>query len=228
MSDLYVKEIPATDPRLKRHIVHDPKSLEFLADFPVDQSTWHNKRIRIFDPVPNPNQPNGCCTAVSKCVQMNAQGNRVKGQVLDMDFCQKLYTYETTIDPFPGQMPDQDTGSNGLAACKAAQRFGIGGEYRWFVKGTDEIVQAIMAGWCVGVGTAWENNMFNIDSNGVIHRGGGVAGGHQWTLHGYNIDHDYLRGICWWGKFKTFFIARSDVEDLLADHGDAHIQVRAR
>jgi hypothetical protein len=228
MSDLFIKQIPATDPRLKRHIVHDPESLNYKTNFTVDQSTWRNKRIRIYDPIPNPNQTNGCCTAVSQAVLFNAKGNRRKGVVLDMDWVQRLYTRETQIDPFPGSMPTQDTGSNGLAGCKASQEFGEGGEYRWFTNGTDEIVQAIMEGWCVSVGTAWENNMFNIDSRGVIHRGGGVAGGHQWTLHGYNVDHDYLRGICWWGSFKTFFIARSDVEDLLADHGDAHIQVRAQ
>ena len=84
-----------------------------------------------------------------------------------------------------------------------------------------------MGGMCVSVGTRWDESMFTPDANGVIHPGGATAGGHQWTVRGYNAKRDMLMGRCWWGEFRDFWISRSDLAALLADNGDAHVQERA-
>lgn len=230
MTDLFIKEIPASDPRLKRHVVHDPRSRDWALPTPIDKSTWRSKKIPVYDPRPNPNQPNGCCTAVSKCIQLNARGNRgpQPRRTLTMDDAQTLYAYETSIDPFPGQMPDQDTGSNGLAACKAAQHFGLGADYFWIFDGVDGVIQAIMNNEVVSVGTRWENDMFHPDERGQIHLGGGVAGGHQWSVRGVDLRHSLFVGRCWWGDFQDFLISFDDLSTLLADNGDAHVQRHAK
>lgn len=240
MVDLHIRRLEQHDPRLGRHVVHDPRSKAFARGLTVDTSTWHDKAIRIYDPSPNPDQPVGNCTTCSKCSQLNAAGNRKKGVVLNMDDSLTMYEYETTIDPFPGYFKrddpkSEDTGSNGVAACKTAQHFGRGGEYGWFFGGADEIVQHFMDltryPIPVSVGTRWDYRMFDQTGSyrglGFVQPGGGVAGGHQWTIRGYLEHPDALIGRCWWGDFKDFLIKREHLAELLADDGDAHTQVRA-
>lgn len=221
----YVKELPQEDPRLGRQIVHDPKSRAFPYRTLVDRSAWHDKSIRVYDPWPNPNQEIGNCTGVAKCIQFNSVGNRKIGQVLKMDDAVRIYSLATTIDPWDGSYPPEDTGSSGLAAAKAAQTLGLGGEYRWLFGGADEVIQAVMDGHVVNVGTRWDNYMFNQDAEGRVHPGGGVAGGHEWSVRGYDLSRDYAQGRCWWGEaFRDFWISRADLDALLADDGDALVQ----
>lgn len=231
-ADVYTKFVPGQDPRLGRQVVHDPRSRRFARRITIDKSTWHDKAIRIYDPSPNPNQPVGCCTGVDKCVSFNAIGNRRHGTVLTMDDALKVYSLATTLDPWDGQYPPDDTGSSGLAAAKAAQQLGWGGEYRWHFGGADEIVQSLMGTpdempTTVSVGSWWHYDMFQRDSDGRVHVGGGLAGGHEYTIRGYDADRDWLLGRCWWGDFRDFWIARADLDALLADDGDALVQDRA-
>lgn len=223
---MYDKFLPFTDPRLGRHVLHDPRSKGFAKPGVIDKSTWHDKSIRIYDPRPNPNQPNGCCTMVAKAVMFNAVHNRKRGVVLDMDWVQERYVWETQNDEFPGEMPQEDTGSNGLASCKTAQHFGEGGAYYWLFGGADSIVQAIIDGDVVSCGTRWDNDMFNKDSDGRIHLGGGMAGGHQWAAHRYWKARNWIGGVCWWNGFREFWISVPDMDNLMQDDGDAHVQVR--
>lgn len=223
----FVRIIPSEDPRLGRHVRHDPMSKQFVRPHAIDKSTWHDKKIRIYDPRPNPDQTIGNCTAVSKCVQFNAAGDRHTGVVLDMDDAVDLYKLETQIDQFQGVYPPDDTGSNGLAACKAAQQKWQAGAYYWLFQGADDCIQSIMDGDVVSVGTYWMEGMFDQDSTGRVHPTGDVAGGHQYSLRGYWKDKDWVLGRCWWGDFRDFWISRDDLDGLLRNDGDAHVQERA-
>lgn len=222
---LDIEVVPQQDVRLGRNKVHDPRSRLFALATPVDRSGWHDKAIRIYDPVPNPNQAIGCCTYVAKCVQLNATGNRVKGRVLKMADAERGYSRATQIDPYPGVWPPQDTGSDGLATCKVAIEFGQAGEYRWLFGGADEVIATVMAGEPVSVGTWWYWDMFDRDDRGMVQVSGGRAGGHQYVIRGYDVDRDWALGRCWWGPtFKDFWIERGALDGLLADGGDAHVQ----
>lgn len=219
-----VERIPFTDSRLGRHVFHDDRSRGFTRPGAVDRSTWRTKSIRIYDPIPNPNQEIGNCTGVAKCVQLNAAGNRKTGRVLNMQDAISIYSLATRLDPFDGTYPPTDSGSSGLAAAKAAQQLGLAGEYLWIFNGADGVVQAVMDGDVVNVGTRWDDQMFNPDPNGVVHPGGTVAGGHEWSVRGYDARRDLLLGRCWWGPFRDFWIARTDLQALLDDGGDANVQ----
>jgi hypothetical protein len=226
--DLYIRHIPSRDQRLGWHVVQDPRSRGFTGPTPVDRSTWRTRTIRIYDPVPNPNQVHGNCTMCAKAVQMNAIGNRKSGVVLNMAWAEETYVWETNNDEFPGGMPQDDTGSSSLSSCKTAQHYGVGGEYRWRFDGADGVVQEVMAGNVVNIGSRWDNNMFDQDEEGFITPGGGVAGGHEWSVRGYIEPKDALIGRCWWGPmFRDFYIKREHLNDLLHDDGDAHVQARA-
>lgn len=209
---------------LGRNKVHDERSRAFPMRGAVDRSTWRDKEIRLYDPWPNPNQTVGCCTGVAKCHQFNAVGNRKMGQVLDMEDAERIYSRNTEIDPWDGSWPPTDTGSSGLASAKTAQEFGLGGEYRWLFGGADEVVQNIVEGRAISVGTWWYWDMFEQNGDGLVSVSGGQAGGHQWIARGYDASRDWVEGRCWWGSFRDFWITRTDLDNLLRDGGDAHWQ----
>jgi hypothetical protein len=160
-------------------------------------------------------------------MMLNQAGNRFKGKVFNLSNADQIYSLATQLDPWPGTYPPDDTGSSGLAACKAAQQLKLGGEYQWIFTMADGVVQAIMDGDVVGVGTEWYDGMFNINSKGFVEPTGQVAGGHQWTVRGYVESQDALIGRCWWGAFRDFKIKREHLEMLLANDGDAHVQKRS-
>lgn len=199
----------------------------FALPVAVDRSSWRTRSLRVYDPRPNPNQTHGNCTGCAKAMQLNAAGNRRAGVVLSMADADAVYSLATRLDPWPGEYPPTDTGSSGLAAAKAAQQLALGGEYRWLFGGADEVVQAVMDGHVVNVGTRWDAGMFSPDVAGIVRPGGAVAGGHEWTVRGYDARRDLVRGRCWWGAFRDFWMRRGDLGDLLADDGDAHVQARA-
>lgn len=223
MADLKVERIPQ-DPRLGRQLVHDERSRAFALMTAVDRSTWRNRIVRIYDPVPNPKQLIGLCTGAGECMMLNSAGNRVKRRVLDMPDAERIYSLATTLDPWPGSWPPEDTGSSGLAAAKAAQTLGLAGEYRWIFGGADEVVQNVIEGRVISVGTWWYASMFNPDVYGRIIPTGKWAGGHQYVIRGYDAQRDWVMLRCWWGSFRDAWMPRSALNDLLLDDGDAHFQ----
>lgn len=225
---IHVKGVEQQYPNLGRQMVHDSKSRAFPVDVVIDKSTWHDKSVRIYDPSTNPNQCHGECTGCAKSMEMNATGNRVAGVVLDMDDAHKIYSKATTLDPFTGTWPPDDTGSSGLAAAKAAKALGIGGAYRHVFGGANEVVQLIMLGRVVNIGTWWYEGMFSPNSSKVIAPTGDMVGGHQYIARGYDVDTDRVMIRCWWGTFRDVWIKRSDLNKLIMDGGDAHIQDRLK
>lgn len=213
-------------PYLGRQRVHDSRSKAFVAGMVLDRSKWATKTIQIYDPKTNPNQCHGECTGVAKCIQMNAMGNRVSGVVLNMEDAHTFYHWATTFDPFDGTWPPADTGSSGLASAKAAQKVGIGGEYRHVFNGADGVVQCIQEGKVVSCGTWWYEGMVNPDAKHTIAPTGDQVGGHQYAARGYNAQFDLVLIRCWWGSFRDVYIKREDLNRLLLDGGDAHVQDR--
>lgn len=213
-------------PNLGRQLVHDPLSKGFPTRTAIDKSKWITKSIRIYDPRVNPNQCHSECTACAKAMEFNAAGNRVKGVVLDMDDAHQIYHLTTTLDPFEGEWPPDDTGSSGLASAKAAQRLGLGGEYRHVFNGADEVVQLIQEGSVVSVGTWWYDDMFRPNAKGVIEPTGPQVGGHQYAAHGYDAKQDVVIIRCWWGHYRDVRIKREHLNELILDSGDAHVQDR--
>ncbi len=230
--DLDIEVVEQKYPRLGRQKVHDPKSRAFPVGIDIDRSTWRDKRVRLIDPRVNPRQCHGECTGCAKTMEFNAIRNRIKGQVLKMDTAHEIYSLATKIDPWAGSWPPDDTGSSGLAAAKAAQRLGLGGEYRHVFRGADEVVQLIQTGGpdgkgrVVNCGTWWFMDMFAANAEGIIEPTGSRVGGHMYIARGYEVERDLVLIRCWWGIYRDVWIRREHLNDLLMDGGDAHIQDR--
>jgi hypothetical protein len=217
-----------------RHVVHDPRSRAFAhsAKPPAHLGDLAKRRWRhrLYLPKPNPEQLIGCCTGVDQVVKANAAGNRVKGRVLGMDTAVQLYRRATQLDPWPGEYPPEDTGSSGLAACQAAKEAGLIERYEWVFGGHDELLAAL---WQrpVGLGTWWYAGMFYPDPKTLlIQPTGRKAGGHQYTLYGWDPELDAFDLWCMWGQWGAggrARISRDAVQQLRADDGDAHVTYRA-
>jgi hypothetical protein len=227
--DLHVIRIEQQDPRLGRHVVHDPRSRNFAA--PRQAVTRRNKAHRIYDPRPNPNQPRGNCTGCAETMMANTVGNRVVGSVLGMGIADKIYSRATELDPWPGSWPPTDIGSSGTAAAKAAVEMGIGERYDWYF-GLDAVLDGLQRS-PISVGTWWYFDMFHVEPGTLrVHPTGGKAGGHQWLLRGHDVSasktvgQQIIEGACWWGAYHYFRMTVDEFADLLADDGDAHYTKR--
>lgn len=237
-SDLHVVTVAQQDPRLGRQVVHDPRSRRFafpLAALPSKPTKA--LRHRIYGPRVIPTQQIGCCTGVDQAVKCDAVGNRRTGVVLGMADAQRLYARASQIDPWPGQWPPTDSGSSGLAACKAAMEERLIERYEWLFAGAAQVLAALTGGpgtpgRPVGVGTWWFDDMFKPDPKTLlVTPTGPQAGGHQWTVTGWEPRYDAFEGLCWWGPrfgdHGRFRIRYDDLNTLLADDGDAHVTYRA-
>jgi hypothetical protein len=224
--DLDVEIVEQKYPELGRQKVHDPRSKAFAATLVVDRSKWQSKTIRIYDPAVNPNQCHGECTGVAKCIQFNAAGNRVAKVVFDMAAAHNFYSLATRLDPFDDEWPPVDTGSSGLASCKAAVQLGLGASYVHVFNGADGVVEQIMQDKVVSCGTWWYDGMMEPNTKGFIEPTGPKVGGHQYAVRGYNKSNDSVLLRCWWGTYRDVSIKRAHLNELLLDGGDAHVQMR--
>lgn len=213
-------------------IEHDERSKAHPLMAAVDETEWHDRFIRIYDPRPNPNQDWGNCTECSECMVLNSEGNRVKGRILDMDDALDGYVWETHNDEFDGAWnrdgSGEDTGSSGLAAAKTSIHMGWADRYEWIFNGASGVVNAIMAGKAISVGTNWYRNMWEFDGYHtklpiIKPPTGSLAGGHEWTCRGFALRPRLVLGRCWWGGWRDFWIHFDHLDELLlGQSGDAH------
>lgn len=238
-TDLHIITAPQQDPRLGRHVVHDPRSRGFA--YPVAAAPEKpTKAIRhhIYGPNKTPTQTIRCCTGVDQAVKCDAAENRLKGVILGMADAVRVYSLATTLDDDGQQYPPNDTGSSGLYACKASKQLGLINRYDWLFAGSQQVLATLAGGQgqpgrCVGVGTWWYDDMFTADPESLLVKPTGPkVGGHQWTITGWDPHYNAFEALCWWGpdfgKNGQFRISFDDLEDLLADDGDAHVTYRSK
>lgn len=225
MSIVRSYRIPSTDPRLGRGVHHDDDSRRFA----VAPGTVPTRKFRhrIYSPTPLPAQKIGNCTGVDQVVKRNSAPEHRRGErILTMDDAVKVYSRATQLDPWEGAYPPEDTGSNGLSACKAAKELGLISRYEWVFGGRDTLLAAL-ARRPVGIGSLWFNDMFEPDPDSLlVTPTGGVAGGHEWTLVGWDPKFKAFEGFCWWGRTfgrnGLFRISEQHLQDLRDQDGDAH------
>jgi hypothetical protein len=173
----------------------------------------------------------GSCTGNACAGALNTVPvHHTRDRVLKETDAVKLYSLATTLDPYDGSYPPEDTGSDGQSVAKAARRLGYISEYRHAFS-IDQALQALMSGPVI-TGVRWYDAMFEPTAQGFVHIGGNVAGGHEFLVRGYTAGRKpYVRCVNSWGKswgplggeFKLFV---SEWEQLLADGGDVTVLVR--
>lgn len=225
-------------PGLGRHVNHDPRSRRFpyvraaAASFRPATHVQHDRYVPIFD-----QGDLGKCTAETAlgllgtgpywdALRAIAGGTPTSAGIYPFTDAgtNVLYSDITRDDPFDGQWPPDDTGSDGLSMAKALVRAGIVPGYQHTFSLGDAL--RALVDYPLAVGTLWTDRMFTPNRSGLItYDGAGHAvGGHEWIADGYDTERNWVRGVTsWgtsWGLDGRFYLTVEDFGRLLADDGD--------
>jgi hypothetical protein len=224
-NDLKLK-LWSSDPRLKRHINHDPRSLNYKLDVSnlalVDVEWPMHIALRDQGQV-------GQCTAEAATEALGSDpffttlAGDVQSQLDTEEFSLQFYSNEETLNG-DGPYPPNDNGSDGLTSAKVAQARNLISGYEHTFAAEDALkgLQLRPFSW----GTLWKTGMDDVDaSTGQVTYAGNTRGGHE--MCGYKVDvlneHLWVRQS--WGPWGyqnggVFWISFTDFEKSLADQGD--------
>lgn len=234
MTEVYVellKEVSVAGKPLGRHIEHDEASWGYAtaADIAaVLVSVEHKRHGSLF------NQGEiGSCTgnAAAGCANTDPTHGHVK--LLHEPDALHIYELATTLDAITGTYPPDDTGSSGLAACKALKQLGLISKYE-HAFGEKQALAALQAR-PVMTGVAWYEGFDSPDANGVVEIAGQVRGGHEFEINQYvsGVSEDPLDDLLgadnsWgssWGAHGRFFFTVRTWAALLEQQGDVTIPI---
>jgi hypothetical protein len=229
---LEVKRFEPTDPRLGRHVVHDSRSKNYpykAAKLSTLSSIDHERYIPILD-----QGQIGSCTGNAGTGCMGSEPFWEMGQTYlsptdataDETDAVDLYSDATKSDPYEGEYPPTDTGSDGLSVAKVLLARGdISGYEHTF---TFEAFLTALAAQPVIVGTEWREDQFTPDSDGRLHITGAVAGGHEYLMRKLDVENrrvwmDQSWGSEWGVDGRAYFTYDDFEELLIGAQGDCTV-----
>jgi hypothetical protein len=221
MADGQVELIPFDDPRLGRHIRHDPRSRNFALPrgAPPTKDVKHRNWGRKLE------QYVGSCTGHTGAHFLNHMPHRASvrpRKTMTTEDAMRFYSRATHLDPWPHVYPPTDLGSSGLAVCEAIVEEGLATRYEWafgFDHGLSQISAAPLM-----QGSWWTYDMYFPDPDGRVHPTGRRVGGHEYLWAGVDVRRQrswFLNS--WgaeWGVGGRFYLTWDDHADLLAQDGD--------
>ena len=221
--------IPSTDPRLKRHRVHDSRSRSFAIGATSRPPTRSGEHTRIA-PIWDQGEVGSCTGNAGMGCLMTAPLWRDGWAFTEADAL-KLYTLETMIDDreIPGHYPPDDTGSAGIYSAKALRKMGL--ITGWMTAfGLNATLNALVER-PVSVGIPWPESFMTAGPDGLLKMGRRprYAGGHQVELTGLDCTRRLVKvAQSWgpdWGARGWGFMRWEDLGYLLADGGDTTVYV---
>ena len=227
MSDGLLEYLPERDSNpypLGRNVVwHDPSNRRYPAltaqARPRRRTTWHS--VDTFD-----QGAESSCTAQAAVGVCRTQPNTVpfgRTRTLYDDPGERhaLYRAAQQVDPWPG---DNYDGSSTDAPFRVLRDLGHITGWRWLF-GVDQVRDWVQHFGPCAVGTNWHVSMFSPNDRGEVRVAGQVAGGHAYRVVGYQPRTSMFRCVnSWgrgWGDNGRFWLADSDLGQLLADNGEA-------
>jgi hypothetical protein len=212
---------------LGRRVHHDPRSLAFrAATSEVHRPVLH----RIYGPKLNQGDLGSCVLNAAAHALNAAPIHRPHQRLVYEPQAVAWYTEATAIDPFPGQMPDDDTGTDANSAAKVLRAHGrITGWHHAF--GLDHFLAALQLS-PIMLGITWDYSMFEVDAKGFVHPDGNAAGGHETLVFADDAQGTVeVRNNWWehgkpWGLHGNYRLSYADLKAKLADQGDATVLTR--
>lgn len=180
-------------PSLGRRQEHDDRSWEFqAARAAAPKSVMWERRVPVWDQ-----------GALGACVGFAFVGMLCTDpffrEYLKPKNARGLYSAATRLDSFPGEWPDDDTGTSALAAAKAARRLGwIRGYQHAF--GLAHALAALAVAPVV-TGIPWYDSMFTPDRWGRLRVTANAepVGGHEVLIVGCDVAKGIVRVCNSWG-----------------------------
>lgn len=226
MAQLTVHRYERRDPRLGRHVAHDPRSRgfdlaqTFGASIPSKPIDWYRADADVFD-----QGELGCCTAAAALGLLVTAPFRKPARLFNIEDIRDFYSAETRIDPFDGEWPPTDTGSNGLSAMKVLKARGWATGYRHAF--SPAVALAALNHGPIAVGTIWVESMSVVGRGNVVvvDRRSPVAGGHEYILDAWDPTARRVRitnswGLKGFGDHGRAWLRYSDLAWLLSNQGD--------
>jgi hypothetical protein len=220
------------DPRLGRHVQHDERSRRFAYRGPVSppHTVKHERQVPVFD-----QGAVGSCTgnAAIGCLATGPffptvnERDAAEIRTLSQEAAVWVYSQASMIDPFRGQYPPDDTGSDGLSVAKVLHGAGaISGYEHAF--GLDQALAALMNTPLI-TGTSWLEGMYEPDAEGLVRPTGKSVGGHEYVIDEYDAERGWVGFTnSWserWGLRGRFYMEAEAFGTLLADNGDVTVFV---
>jgi hypothetical protein len=215
---LYTKTIGSDDPRLKRHIRHDPASIRY----PVEEkalgqlvSVTHPRHVAIY----NQGQL-GCCTAEAACGALSTAP--FEHHINSQRTVHGYYHDETELQG--GDVyPPADPGSDGLTAAKVARARGYITRYEHAFS-LEAALTAIERGATL-IGMYWRTGCDTPDIDGLIRYSGDIRGGHEILARELDVERKLVGCDNSWGPDfgldGRFYISWDDLGAALDEEGDA-------
>lgn len=223
-------ELPGAG-RLGRHIEHDVRSLAHAVDVglmelaaPIETVHWPR-----YSPILDQGDL-GSCTGNALTGWLGCAPycrDEAEAARFDESVAVQIYETATRLDSFPGSYPPDDTGSTGLAVCKAAKRLGYIGRYGWALT-TAGMLRALRLSPVI-VGIAWYDSFDHPGPDGLVTLPGSarVRGGHEVLVRGYDheagileLDNSWGTG---WGVNGSFKMPLSVWQTLQAQGADVAV-----
>lgn len=222
MAETYLQnlpELPVIHRPLGRHIMHDPRSRDFAIEAEAEPGTvrWE-RRAPVFD-----QGSVGSCTgnAMAGAIGTDSKG-REGTPTANEELAVKIYSLATHLDHIQGIFPPYDTGSTGLAVCKAAKKMELITGYRHAFS-LKAALTALQNGPII-VGLSWLSGMDEPDADGIVRFKGYMRGGHEFEGVGYDADTGLLEFVNSWGtsygKEGHFFMHKEEFGIALRQGGD--------
>jgi hypothetical protein len=219
------ERIPSTDSRLRRHIHHDSMSRRYPIQprLRTPASVRWPRRVSVLD-----QGTLGSCTGNAGVGCMGTDpffatvDDTDKWHHLNEADAVALYSAATSADPYGGEYPPDDTGSDGLTIAKVLNAMGMISGYRHAFSVADAL-DALQVGPVI-TGVNWYQDMFTPAPDGTVAITGALAGGHEFVVD----EYDAVRGAVgctnsWgigWGVAGRFWIRVHDWANLLNQQGD--------
>jgi hypothetical protein len=210
---------------LGRIVEHDERSLQFSAARATKLvDVEHVRHAAPFD-----QGQLGSCTgnAIAGALMTEPLWNS-KWALTEKDAV-TLYEKATTLDDAPGSYPPDDTGSSGLAACKAAKALGYITAYH-HAFGLQHALEALVLQPVI-TGITWYESMFTPTAAGecVISANSEIAGGHELELNKLVVKDQQVWFVnSWgssWGVSGRGWFSFDTFERLLSEQGDVTVPV---
>lgn len=234
-----IPEYPVEDKPLGRHIEHDSRSTLFPVTASVAdplKSIRHKRHGSIFNQLKlgscTGNAGVGCLNTEPTFI-VKATATAKASRVFFESEAVDVYKLATTLDSIPGQYPPTDTGSSGLAVCKAMKRLGLIGSYLHAFGEVQALASLQQRPFMLGIN--WYEGFDTPDDRGVVEIDGQVRGGHEIECDEFVANpSDPLEAMLgfdnsWstkWGIAGRFYMTLRTFAELLAQSGDVTVPIR--
>lgn len=134
-----------------------------------------------------------------------------------------IYDLATTLDGFPDNDHNPNSGTTVRAGMKAMEQMGFLKSYVWAYS-AKEVANWILRRGPVVIGIPWYSGMSGVNVDGYVTPNGSNVGGHCVCVYGANVNtQTLLLQNSWgpgWGRGGRFKMTFDVLDNLLSDHGE--------